>query len=510
MKRLLYFYLGIACLYLLTSSGRIAGRDALAMFKVAANIVEHASVSAEPCQAGPAMPQCVKGIDGRNYSSYGVFPSVAVAPVFFLAGPVSSIARMEKTIIAGFFVSMLCALIAAIVPAAMAHWVTLMGYSWRAAVFTGIVCSFGSPFWHYGVKEFYSEPYMALGLVISALLLLHGDSSNAFAVAGLFLGVACASRIVAVLEVPLFVAVFAYRVWRVPGRITNLVFFLAPLGAVLAGMGILNRLHYGSFFRTAYQANFTLSGMFSTPMYEGIFGYLFGGDTSLILFCPIILLSAWGFSKLFRTNGLDATLCLGTFVFHTMLLAKYEEWNSEWSYGPRFLIPVLPFALLPLCTLFESRLASARRGQIAAYTLLAISIAINIPSAMYPLNRYHLTNKWASARSGSPVYLGCLKTMITDLPEVLSETVHFNPNKRVANPLLNDTAEENSLDATQYSELKVFFDSLPNPINIKTVDLWWVKIGLLFKRYFLLAAGSACFLFVVGWASIQFSLTMSD
>jgi hypothetical protein len=48
---------------------------------------------------------------------------------------------------------------------------------------------------------------------------------------------------------------------------------------------------------------------------------------------------------------------------------SYPEWSGGWSTGPRLLVPLLPFAMLPVAAL----LATGRRWALAAALLLSIA-----------------------------------------------------------------------------------------------------------------------------------------
>src|SRR5581483_8865629 len=104
--------------------------DALSMFRVEANIAENGNVRAEPCDSSfsPTNFQCVPGVDGHYYSSYGFLPSVLGVPMYVAAKAITRFVHVPLSITGGFFTMQLTGMIAAAVPVAMLWWIELMGY----------------------------------------------------------------------------------------------------------------------------------------------------------------------------------------------------------------------------------------------------------------------------------------------------------------------------------------------------------------------------------------------
>lgn len=65
---------------------------------------------------------------------------------------------------------------------------------------------------------------------------------------------------------------------------------------------------------------------------------------------PVLIAALIGFCPLFIDPRWRKEAVLSTFVFITFLLinAGYFYWSGGWSFGPRFLIPMLPFLSLPI------------------------------------------------------------------------------------------------------------------------------------------------------------------
>jgi hypothetical protein len=76
---------------------------------------------------------------------------------------------------------------------------------------------------------------------------------------------------------------------------------------------------------------------------------LWGGHRGLLFYAPIVLLAVPGWIVLVRRRfwgmALVSALVAGA-VF--LVNVSYPEWTGGWSTGPRLLVPLLPFALLPV------------------------------------------------------------------------------------------------------------------------------------------------------------------
>ena len=81
----------------------------------------------------------------------------------------------------------------------------------------------------------------------------------------------------------------------------------------------------------------------------------------------------WGWWRLFRRGrfeaggGLDAG---GVAVFLVNL--SYPEWTGGWSTGPRLLVPLLPFAMLPVAAVLAE---TGHRGRVALWLAIVLGLA---------------------------------------------------------------------------------------------------------------------------------------
>lgn len=97
---------------------------------------------------------------------------------------------------------------------------------------------------------------------------------------------------------------------------------------------------------------------------------LWGGYRGLLFYAPVLALSlpGWGALGVRRLWGMacvSALAVLAVFVVNV----SYPEWSGGWSTGPRLLLPLLPFAMLPVAAL----LARGGRGTLATAIVLILA-----------------------------------------------------------------------------------------------------------------------------------------
>jgi hypothetical protein len=99
---------------------------------------------------------------------------------------------------------------------------------------------------------------------------------------------------------------------------------------------------------------------------------LWGRHRGLTFYAPILLLTLPGWITLFaRRQSSVASITFLVVVCVLIVNVFYPEWTGGWSTGPRLLVPLLPFAVLPVAGLL-----SGEGGLSKAATWLALALAI--------------------------------------------------------------------------------------------------------------------------------------
>jgi hypothetical protein len=97
---------------------------------------------------------------------------------------------------------------------------------------------------------------------------------------------------------------------------------------------------------------------------------LWGRYRGLTFYAPILLLTVPGWGALIVRKRWDlAAVTIAVVVAVVVVNVLYPEWTGGWSTGPRLLVPLLPFAILPVSALIGGMSRTARTATIVALVL---------------------------------------------------------------------------------------------------------------------------------------------
>ncbi|MAE27782.1 MAG: hypothetical protein CMJ87_02195 [Planctomycetes bacterium] len=149
-----------------------------------------------------------------------------------------------------------------------------------------------------------------------------------------------------------------------------------PLAAGLALGLILNHARFGSPFETGYGP--ALATFFGFPLHRGLAGLLLSPGRGLLPLAPAVLLLVPALAHIRRDGD---RLCFGTLVIVLpavfIPVALSAAWHGAWSYGPRYLLPALPFLFLAVALgLDQLRGRRYARPLVAAMAILGLWVQL--------------------------------------------------------------------------------------------------------------------------------------
>jgi hypothetical protein len=133
----------------------------------------------------------------------------------------------------------------------------------------------------------------------------------------------------------------------------------------------------------------------------GAFGLLFSPGRSVFLYAPPLMLSLALFPRFWRANRTMAEAMLIAGLIALLFYGSWWAWDGGTSWGPRFLVPLIPLWMLPLGT------ASEREGWVLMGLSLAGFLAA-ILGVFTDVNRHDVVNY---SLAGSPL-VGAVKTAL--------------------------------------------------------------------------------------------------
>jgi len=156
----------------------------------------------------------------------------------------------------------------------------------------------------------------------------------------------------------------------------NLRWFGHPLGAQALLQGLNGRLHATE---TMFQLRF-----------EGFLGLLFSPSRGLFIFSPVVLLSVAGVRRSFAAGwGSPLPWCVLALVAQYALYGSYAVWWGGHTFGPRYLLDILPLAV-PLATAALEPPGIGRWSKALLTTALAWSVAVAATGAFcYPYDQWN-------------------------------------------------------------------------------------------------------------------------
>ncbi len=373
-------------LYFLTGTYFTKGiSDGEVMAQTAVALAQTGSVQ---LPASPGLPQIVPGKDGRYFSKYGLGQPLLAAGLYKTGQIFSRIAMPSASanIIGHFFIMLLPILATALTVWLLYLWAKDFYGSVKIGLGLALLYGLGTSAWPY-TKVFFSEPVFTFCIFGTAFALWRANRTASFrtsylwfAFAGFLLGYSLLTKISGLILLPAYlVYIIQSSRFQVPGfkfqvsssrfqvqsylsLIQNSKFApkgwsstkiqnLSLLFGLLPGLGLIllhNYVRFGNALNNGYDQE-----AFSTPFWQGLGGLLFSPGKSIFLYSPVLLVLPFALAGFWQKAKAE-TVLFGLISAITLLYYSFWwAWEGGWCWGPRFLVPLLPFLILPLGVLLQ-------------------------------------------------------------------------------------------------------------------------------------------------------------
>ncbi len=387
-RRVIALFLAFAGFYLLFASGHFYATDEETIYTLTERMVDQHTLTLPSDAWGLAT---TSGRDGRQYAVTGPGQSLLAIPFFLFGTLTAPLLPIEAR---GYATRFAVALFNPIVTAATVAllYALLRRLGQRGAIALSVAAIYGlaTTAWPHG-RTFFAEPLTALLLLAAWYCFRRGTEEPAgrgwLVAGGAALIAALSVKPHAALALPfmgLYLLVRATNLGRVAGvwqwrwRRGLVLTSYAGLGGMLIMMplGLYNWALFGSPWQTGYGGQ-SAGSLFVTPLATGLYGLTIATGKGLIWYSPPFLLAIagwWPFWRRYRAEGL---LCLGLVTAHFLFYAQVFAWHGDGSWGPRYLMVCLPFAIVPLAGLLDSMQPRAW-GRILVGGVVVWGIAVQL------------------------------------------------------------------------------------------------------------------------------------
>ena len=365
------------------------------------------------------------GADGRCYSWFGVGQALAAVPLYYVgalvarAAPGIEEAHAETTYLgfrrSEYFQHLLVGWRNPLLSAATAWLLTLvarrLGVRRRVAWLAGLaygLCTFAWPQARSTLSDVQATffLFLAFSLLVRARedyertrrpapldLLLFGA-----ALGGAFLTRVITAPAILVLLVSAFaVALRGARLLGARARpLADAAWAVGPAaGAVLLFLA-LNQVRFGDPFESGYGAPMAGGKFFSHPPHHGLAGLLISPGSGLLWLAPGVLLAPFGVAwARARGERLFPLTLLGVVVAVFGPIAFTATWHGAWTYGPRYVLPALPFLWVAVALALQS-FEERPVARLVALFLFGVGLVTNLPGVLVDhMTHEHLADQAA-------------------------------------------------------------------------------------------------------------------
>jgi hypothetical protein len=143
-----------------------------------------------------------------------------------------------------------------------------------------------------------------------------------------------------------------------------------------------NHVRFGSPWDTGYLRDGTAT---FGSIRIGLLGLLASPGRSLFLFAPVTVPGVVALGSLWKRDRATAVLLGGTTAVLVLFYASLTYWDADRSYGPRYLVTILPLLCVPLVSWFDRPPGDVRRRVLIVAAVL--SVIVQLPGILVDFSR---------------------------------------------------------------------------------------------------------------------------
>jgi hypothetical protein len=416
---LFFFFLTF---YYFTNAGWYKGGDESLMAHLARSIAWTGKVGFKSSASigQEHLRDVTRGQDGLFYCKWGLGQSLVQVPFIllhrFLVGNAGRGGGSRENLPLEYYASefpflMLCpSTISALGCLIFLLFSLRLGFTQRASMVLTLAYGLATMAWPYS-KSLMSEATInvaILGCVYGAVSYVLTCRRAWMAVAGISMGFAFITKPVACVIIPVLVM---YVVGSAPSKRTIFDLGLAfgiPLAAFLSIQLWYNFIRYGTVLQFGYNTGPDSLG-FGTPLYVGLWGLFASPGKSFFLYTPLSILGLASIGRFLKRHRAEALLFMAVWIVYIVPHALWWGWAGDWAWGPRFLLVITPYIILPIGMFFEtwaerSRVTKALAGILILFSFLMQFLGVSIHPYSYILARSDVIERFVDLDTSTYTY----------------------------------------------------------------------------------------------------------
>ncbi len=185
--------------------------------------------------------------------------------------------------------------------------------------------------------------------------------------------------------------------------------FVLGVSILMFLLGWYNYARFGNFFETGRSVSVFGGenlgyGTFVLP-FVGLFGLIFGAGKGLAFFSPALIIGAFLWKDFLREHKKLFWAIAAAVLFRILFIASRSDWHAGFCMGPRYLVMIIPFFLIPLAFWLKRQEPTRFDAAFGLVSVLGFLVAVEqlFFCLMEPFSFLHLL-KWRSLEVGVDVF----------------------------------------------------------------------------------------------------------
>lgn len=282
---------------------------------------------------------------GQRHMVYNPGQSLLFLPIYFVADNIQE-NEADSYYTATFLVSFINYLIHALCALFLFKITSSIGFSSRKSYFVAFVFLLTSYSFSFA-QSTYEHHFEMLFILLGYYFIISKSNVYYASMAGLAIAIGIIFRSTSVLAIPGILLLIENTKTR--------LYFLSFLAPGVIAILVYNFYRFGNPLETGYNLAWMLANGQNIEFWTvkriplSLIGFLFSPAKGLLFFSPTIILALIGISRLWKRHRRLTLSILTLCGFYFLTFSMNFAWHgSIWSFGPRYILPVLPFLYIPL------------------------------------------------------------------------------------------------------------------------------------------------------------------